>query len=155
MDVTRYEVLLFAHLLFMALWVGGDAMLQIFAFRALRAGPERMVVLFRDIEWLGARFLTPVSLLVGGFGVWLVLDSPAWKFSQFFVSFGLAVFLASALTGAGFLGPESGRLSKLADERPADDPEVQARIRRILLISRIELVLLILVIFVMTAKPFL
>jgi hypothetical protein len=39
--------------------------------------------------------------------------------------------------------------------RPADDPEVQARIRRILLIARIDVVVLLAVVFVMTAKPFL
>jgi hypothetical protein len=36
-----------------------------------------------------------------------------------------------------------------------DDPEVQSRIRRILLITRIDVVVLLAVVFVMTAKPFL
>jgi hypothetical protein len=39
--------------------------------------------------------------------------------------------------------------------RPADDPEVQARIGRILLIARIDVVVLLAIVFVMTAKPFL
>jgi hypothetical protein len=39
--------------------------------------------------------------------------------------------------------------------RPADDPEIQARIRRILLILRVDNVLLLAIVFVMTAKPFL
>jgi uncharacterized membrane protein len=155
MDVTKYEVLLFAHILFVSIWVGGDAMIQVFWMRAVAAGPERKVQLMKDVEWIGQRVLTPSALLVAAFGVWLVLDSPAWEFSQFFVSFGLAVFVASFVAGAGFLGPEAGRIGRLGDERPVDDPELQARIERVLLISRIELVLLILVIFSMTAKPFL
>ena len=155
MDVTHYELLLFAHLLFVAIWVGGDAMLQVFWIRAVAAGPERKVEFMKDVEWIGGRVLTPSALLVAAFGVWLVLDSPAWEFSQFFVSFGLVVFLASFAAGAGFLGPESGRIGRLADERPVDDPQLQARIARVLLISRIELVFLILVIFAMTAKPWL
>jgi hypothetical protein len=53
----------------------------------------------------------------------------------------------------GYLGPESGRLSKLAADRSPDDPEYQRRIRRIFLISRIELLALILVVVDMTVKP--
>ena len=155
MDVTKYEVLLFFHILFVTIWVGGDTMLQVFWLRAVKAGPTRRVEFMKDVEWIGGRVLTTSALFVVAFGVWLVLDSPAWEFSQFFVSFGLAIFLASFALGAGFLGPESGRIGRLADERPVDDPELQSRIKRVLLLSRIELVLLILVIFAMTAKPWL
>jgi hypothetical protein len=38
---------------------------------------------------------------------------------------------------------------------PTEDPEVQRRIRRILLIVRLEVVLLLAIVFVMTTKPFL
>ena len=60
---------------------------------------------------------------------------------------GLVLFLASAITGVGFLGPESGRITTIGAEKGADDPEVQRRASRILWISRIELILLIAVIF--------
>jgi hypothetical protein len=39
--------------------------------------------------------------------------------------------------------------------RPPDDPEIQARIRRILLFARVDVILLLLIVFDMTAKPFL
>src|SRR5262249_17676778 len=134
-------------------WVGGDLMLQAFALRAQAAGPERTTQFMKDVEWVGMRVLTPSSFLVVVFGVWMVLNSPAWDFSMFWVTPGLVIFLASAITGAAFLGPESGRISNLMDERPADDPEVQRRIGRVIWISRIELVLLIAVIFDMVIKP--
>ena len=153
MDLTLYEFLLFAHLTFVAIWVGGDAMLQATYLRARMTGAERTLGFLADVEWIGMRVLTPASVAVVGFGVWLVLDSPAWEFSQFWVSAGLAMFLASALTGALFLGPESGRVSRLGEERGAGDPEVQRRISRALWISRIELVLLVAVIFDMVVKP--
>jgi uncharacterized membrane protein len=152
-DVTLYELLQFAHITFAAIWVGVDATIQAFALRAFAAGPQRTADLMADVEWIGTRLLVPSSLLVVVFGVWMVLDSPAWEFSQFWVSAGLAVFTASFVAGAGFLGPESGRLAKLTAERGADDPDVQRRIRRVLWISRIELVLLIAVIYVMVTKP--
>jgi uncharacterized membrane protein len=153
LDVTLYEGLLFAHLTFVAVWVGGDAMVQAFYLRAKMTGAERQMGFAADVEWIGLRVLNPSALLVVGFGVWLVLNSPAWEFSQTWVTIGLAMFLASALTGAFFLGPESGRISKLGAEKGPDDPDVQRRISRILWISRIELILLIAVIFDMVVKP--
>jgi uncharacterized membrane protein len=152
-DVTGYELLLFGHLLFVAIWVGGDAMIQVFALRAFGAGAQRTVDLMKDVEWVGMRILTPSALLVVLFGAWMVIDQEAWEFSQFWVSAGLAVFLFSFIAGAGFMGPESGRLGTLAEERGVEDPELQARIRRLMLVSRIELVLLIAVIFDMVVKP--
>ena len=44
-------------------------------------------------------------------------------------------------------------LAKLTAERGAEDPEVQRRIRRVLWVSRVELVLLIAIIYVMVTKP--
>lgn len=152
-EITLYEVLLFAHLTFVAVWAGGDAMLQVVWLRAKRAGPERTVQFMGDVEWIGSRVLTPSALLVVVFGVWLVADSPVWELSQFWISAALAVFLASFITGAGFLGPESGRVEKMAAELGPTDREVQRRIARVLMISRIELVFLILVIFDMVVKP--
>src|SRR5262245_48027844 len=153
MDITLYEFLLFCHLTFVAVWLGGDAMLQVLALRARRAGPERTAEFLTDVEWIGARVLTPAAFLVVAFGVWMVIKEPAWEFSQFWVSAGLAVFIASFLAGAGFLGPESGRGGKLIEARGADDIEVQNRIRRIFMVSRIELVLLVLVVLDMVTKP--
>ena len=153
MDVTLYELLLFGHITFVAVWVGTDSVIQIQALRAFAAGPRRTAELMSDVEWLGNRVLVPSALLVVGFGVWMVLDSPAWEFSQTWISLGLAVFVASFVAGAGFLGPETGRISRLLDERGAEDSEVQRRIRRVLLVSRIELVLLIALILVMITKP--
>jgi hypothetical protein len=69
------------------------------------------------------------------------------------VTFGFIVWLLSFIAGAGFLGPESGRLGKLVEERGPEDAEYQRRLARIFLISRIELLLLILVVLDMTVKP--
>jgi uncharacterized membrane protein len=101
---------------------------------------------------LGLRLLVPASVLVLLFGIGLVSDGD-WDMGQFWLIAGVAVFLASAITGAAFLGPETGRISRIAEERGADSPEVTARIRRVLLISRIELVLLVLLVLDMVAKP--
>jgi hypothetical protein len=55
--------------------------------------------------------------------------------------------------GAIYLGPESGRIGKLVAERGPEDGEVRTRMDRVLLVSRIELVVLVSVVFAMTTKP--
>jgi hypothetical protein len=77
----------------------------------------------------------------------------AYDLGQGWVLFGFIVFLLSFISGAGYLGPESGRLGKLVDERGPEDPEYQRRLKRIFRVSRIELLLLILVVLDMTVKP--
>lgn len=150
--MTAYELLLFAHLLFVVTWVGTDICVQVLSFRALRAGPERTIDFAADVEWLGTRLLVPASLLVVVFGV-LLVNEAGYDFGQTWITLGFIAFGLSFLAGAGYLGPESGRISKLAAERGAEDSDVQARIRRVLLVSRVELLILILVILDMVVKP--
>jgi uncharacterized membrane protein len=151
--MSYYEFLLFGHLCAVAAWVGGDLMVQMFYLRARAAGPDRVAAFAGDVEWIGLRLLNPASLLVLIFGVLLVIEIDGYEFSQFWIVAGLAMFAASAITGAGFLGPESGRIKALAEDRGPTDPELQRRISRVLLISRIEFVLLVLVILDMVVKP--
>jgi hypothetical protein len=153
-EITTYEWLLFGHILFVVAWVGASIALQVLSFRIRAAGPERSVDFLSDIEWLGTRYFIPVSLIVVALGFGLIGESDgAWELSQFWVSAGLGMFMVSFLLGAGFLGPESGRIAKLAEERGAADDEVQSRISRVIWVSRFELLLLILVIFDMVVKP--
>ena len=152
MDITLYEFLVFGHITAVAAWVGTDMTLQVLNRRIQAAEPHRRIEFLADIEWLGTRWLTPSSFLVVAFGFGLVAEGN-WDLGDFWVSAGLAVFIASFIAGAGFLSPETGRISRLAAERPDDDPEVQRRIGRVLLISRIELILLVLVILDMVVKP--
>jgi len=153
-DITTYEWLLFGHILGVVAWVGANIVLQLLAIRARAAAGQRAVDFLADIEWLGTRYFIPISLIVVALGFALVGESDgAYELSQFWVSAGLGMFLVSFLLGAGFLGPESGRIAKLADERGPDDAEVQGRIGRVVWVSRFELVLLVLVIFDMVVKP--
>jgi uncharacterized membrane protein len=135
-------------------WVGSDVAIQIFVIRATRAGADRVAYFAKEIEWYGTRVLLPTSLtlLILGF-ILLGQSDGAFDLGQGWVTFGLVVWLFSFLVGLTYLGPESGRLSKVVDERGPDDPEYQKRIGRIFLVSRIELVLLILVVLDMAVKP--
>jgi hypothetical protein len=76
-----------------------------------------------------------------------------WSWGQNWVVFGLIAWVVSFIVGAGFLGPETGRIGKIIEREGPESPEAQWRIRRTLLISRLELVVLIAVVVNMVVKP--
>jgi uncharacterized membrane protein len=151
--VTTFDVYKTLHVLAAVVWVGGDFMIQVFAFRVLQTGDrQKLVDLATDIAWIGTRVLVPASFVVVLFGI-LTAQKGGFDFGQTWISFGLLIFAVSFVIGAFFLGPESGRIARLVAARGADAPEVADRIKRVLLVSRIDLALLILVVIDMVVKP--
>ena len=75
-------------------------------------------------------------------------------YNEFWIIFGLVAWGLSAGTGILSLGPESKRLNKAAQEHGPKSPEVQARLRRILLVVRTDVALMFLIVFDMVVKPF-
>jgi uncharacterized membrane protein len=151
--VTWYEFSLWVHIFTAVIWVGGNLTLQFLALRIMRADdPVRLAGFAKDAEWVGTRVFTPSALVLLAFGFVLV-EKGNWGY-DFWVIFGLVVLALSAVTGAAFIGPEAGRIGKLTDQHGVEHPEVQARIKRILKVSRVEGLLLVLVVFDMVVKPF-
>jgi uncharacterized membrane protein len=147
-----YDFWLFVHVLMAIVWVGGNIHLQILGARLTAANdPVQLAGFSKQAEWIGTRVLTPAAVLIVIAGVIMVLDQ--WDFEQLWIIIGIAGFLYSAINGAAFLGPLSGKTAKLIDERGVEDAQVQNNIRRLFLYGRIELVILIVVVWAMTMKP--
>ena len=151
--MNRYEWLLFLHIAAAIVWLGGGVAVQILAIRANRADdPARMTTIAHEAEWIGTRTFLPASLIVFVLGIILTIDGP-WDFGQTWIVIALIGFGLSFVTGAAFIGPESGRIGKLLATEGPESPAVRARIQRIFLVSRIELVLLYLIVLDMVVKP--
>jgi len=147
-----YKALLFGHVLSVVTWLGSSICMQVLSLRALRAGPTESLRFLGDVEWIGKRLLSPAGLFVVIFGI-LLVNEVGYGFSDTWIVLALTGVALAFLVVAGYLGPQSIRLSKLVGLRGPADPDVQARIRRIMLVSKIELVILIAVILDMVAKP--
>jgi uncharacterized membrane protein len=151
--MTWYTFFKSLHVVAAVIWVGGAFTIQAFAFRIMRTGDARRQAEFaKDSEFVGMRVFMPVTwvLLLAAIGMMVNLH---WSWGQNWIVFGLIAFAASFAVGAGFLGPESGKIAKVIERDGPESPEAQARIRRILLISRCELVVLLTVIVNMVVKP--
>jgi uncharacterized membrane protein len=151
--MNRYELLLFLHVTAAIVWLGSAFFLQALIFRAERISDHAMKKSLGDsAEWLARRIFIPASLLVLLFGVLLVLDSPL-QFDDLWILIGLGGFLFSFLVGIGLIEPEGKRIGQTIARVGPDHPEVAHRIRKINLISRVELVILYLVVADMVVKP--
>ena len=82
-----------------------------------------------------------------------MIESEFWGFGDDWIVIGLILFAITFLAGALFFGPESGRLGKLAETEGPTSPVVQARMQRLIALSRADLMLLFLLIFDMAVKP--
>jgi uncharacterized membrane protein len=151
--VTWYTFFKSIHVIAAVIWVGGALMIQALAFRIIRTGDARRQAEFaKDTEVVGMRLFIPATwlLLLAGIAMMINLDL-AW--GQNWIVFGLVAFALSFVVGAGFLGPEGGRIAQVIEREGPAAPEAQRRIRRILLISRCELVVLLTVVVNMVVKP--
>ena len=148
-----YQLLLFGHILAAMVWIGGAFMMQLFAVRAQAGGdPGRLAGIAGDIEWIGLRVLTPSSLVVLVLGISLMVKGD-WSWHSLWVDLALGLYAVTFVAGAGFFGPESGRIAKLIEREGPEAPLTLARIRRILFLARLDLMLLVAIAFVMVTKP--
>jgi uncharacterized membrane protein len=150
--VTYYEVLLFVHVLGVAIWLGTGIALLVIGDRFGRAGDNKALQsLFGQSEWLATRIFIPVSLAVVIVGILLVIEGP-WAFDQLWVFLGLAGFVVTFLTGLLMIKPESERIA--ADlARDGMTTDAARAIGRMFARMRIDYTVIALVVADMTFKP--
>ena len=147
-----YTTMKFIHVLSAIAWVGGGIMLDMMISQARRAGSEaEMVALLTKTERYGKTFFSPAAVIVLIAGI--VMASIGGIMAAPWVSFGfLGVFISAGL-GIGSLGPKSGEVRRMIEARGLNDPGVQALGSRLTMVSRIDLLVLTLVVAAMVFKP--
>jgi uncharacterized membrane protein len=149
-----YDILLFVHIVAAIVWLGGSVMINVFTTRADRAGaPEPLAALVRDVGWVGPHILAPTTLVLLAVGISMVAVNDAWTIGQTWIILALVGFGLTFLTGILFFGPESGRIAKIIEERGPEDPELRRRVRRITVLSRLDTLVLFLIVADMVFKP--
>jgi uncharacterized membrane protein len=151
--MTWYTFFKSVHVIAAVIWIGGAFMIQAFAVRIMRTGDGRRQAEFaKDSEVIGMRVFIPATWVLLLAGIAMMIDFH-WSWGQNWIVFGLIAFALSFVVGAGFLGPEGGRIAQIIEREGPESPTALARIRRILLISRCELVVLLAVLVNMVVKP--
>ena len=142
------------HVLMAVIWVGGAITMQVLAVRIVRTNDRALLRTFAGLaEFVGNRIFAPASITLVILGIWMVIKEPAWTFGQFWILAALAMFAFSFVSGAFYLGPQSGKLKKMYEAEGTDAAGAPELIHKLFLVSRVELVLLVLIVFDMVLKP--
>ena len=152
--MSWYELLLFLHVLAMATWFGSGLAITVVAFRLLGVGREAFASFVVPAGWWAGRAhpAAAVVLLLTGFG--LIGDSDAYGFGDTWVWLGLVGWVVLLAIGGALIGRTSDAMVKrIQSGGEGALADVDGQARRLLLYTRIELALLVLVIADMVAKP--
>lgn len=151
--MTLYSWLVLGHILAAIIWVGGGTMELLLGRRLATTGGADNSAFAAARQWTGGRVFAPAAIAVLGFGILMVVESPAWSFGQLWVWLALVLAGSVALIGASYYGPEQGRITRLAAERGTDDSEVLRRRNRLQLVNHLEAVVMVAIVFLMVIKP--
>ena len=147
-----YNLLLYVHIVCGVLWVGGAVTLQVLGIVASRSkDPTDLPRVGRYAEFVGSRVFIPASIILFIAGVLMVLQ--AWNFGQLWVAVAVALWIVSALTGAIYLGPTSKKVGQLFETEGPESVAGRARLNRLFMVSRLELVSFAVIIGLMVFKP--
>lgn len=153
-QTTWYGVFKTIHVLAAIAWLGGGLLITVLAIRADRAkNDDELMGIGRQAEWASTRIFIPSSLVLLVMGV-ILMHKGNWGYDHFWTLFGVIGWATSFVVGAAFLGPQAGKLNKLAEEKGPQHPDTQAALRRIIAVARADVVLIILIAIDMVAKPF-
>jgi uncharacterized membrane protein len=141
-QMSRYEFLLFAHVVGVIVWLGTGAAFALIAIFGDRELMQRLGPLGAK---LGPRVFAPAALGTLLFGILLVLDGD-WTFDPLWIKLGFAAFLTSFLINVAVRAPITRRMARgTLDPRKAG--------RWLSQLARVELTVLFLAVADMVAKP--
>lgn len=147
-----YGVLLFVHVLAVAVWAGGAVMTNVLAER-MYASRDKAALrgLLAQSERIGKTYFMPSAVIALISGIVLVLQR--WTWEEPFVVVGIVGLVATVVVGAILLTPKEKALMEALSSPDPDDGKVRAAFAQIRTLSRIDMALLVIIIFFMTAKP--
>jgi uncharacterized membrane protein len=149
--VTLYEVLLFFHILAVAVWVGGSIMLGFISARVEGTGDAEYRARFAKSAGVVGPVIGVSAALVLASGIWMVLESEGIELSQTWVWLGLALFGVSLVVGATYFDRARNRI--VAALESGQTEEADRRARQFNMVSGLHTLLLVVIIALMVFKP--
>jgi uncharacterized membrane protein len=144
----------FVHVVAAMAWVGGGLILSVMGLRARSSSRPGAVREFGVVlPYVGIRVLMPAVILVLVTGVWMVIASAEWHFSQFWVLFALALFAVAFLVGAVYLSRVGIQLERFATAESNDVSTGTHLLDRWLVGYGIVLAVLLIAVWDMVFKP--
>jgi uncharacterized membrane protein len=142
------------HVTFAVLWVGGGAMLTLLAIVAERSkDPLQVAQVARQAATVGEKFFAPVGLVTFLMGLAMMFNTN-WGWGKLWVVAGLVGYVATFAVGIGLIAPTVKKLHAVIEANGPTHPDSIALIKRVMLITRVDSAVLLLVVLDMVTKPF-
>jgi uncharacterized membrane protein len=142
------------HVTFAVLWVGGAAMLTLLAIAAERSNdPMQIAQIARQAATVGEKFFAPVGLVTFLMGVAMMLNT-SWGWGHFWIVVALVGYATTFGIGIGVIAPTVKKVHAAIEAHGPTHPDSIALIKRVMLITRIDTALLLVIVLDMVTKPF-
>jgi len=149
-----YALFRVVHVTVAVFWVGGGLLLTILGLKAeTSSDPDEIALLARWAAWVGERLFAPAGGIVLLAGIAMMINTN-WGWGKFWIVAGFIGYALSMVIGMAILTPQSKRIAELSETRGSTHPETIAAIRRILVLTRFDVAVLLLVVADMVTKPF-
>jgi uncharacterized membrane protein len=157
--VSTYEILLFLHLVFVALLVGGEGVATATGIGMSRTSDTKTIEMLARLS-SKAEYLALVPGALGAivFGTWLV-DEAGFEFEQGWLTASYVIWAVATAIGVFVLGPHARRVARQAAElrlNGVDESEelhAEAGKPLIAMLGMLQLVFILVLLWLMTAKP--
>jgi hypothetical protein len=149
-EVQFYNVVLFFHIAAIVVAFGPTFAYAVFFAVAARDNPAALPTVGKAVLAWDRTAGTIGMLLILATGIYMTVDLDIW--SEFFINWGLVAILVLFGLAHGFFIPSTKKFVAAAEA--GRDDEVQALTARFNTVGPIAGLLVILTIYVMTAKPF-
>lgn len=147
-----YQLILYLHILGGIVWVGGAVAIQVLSIRFSRSDdPAELPRFATHMEFLGRVLFGPAAIVILVTG--LIMTFQAWSIGQFWIAVALGLWILSAVSGAVYLGPRAKRAAALVETEGPSSAEAHTLLRRLALVSRLELISFAVIVALMVFKP--
>lgn len=147
------ELLVIIHILAAAAWIGGGVLFSALAARAWASRDDAKVIELSEMgDYVGMRVFGPAAFILLIAGIWAVIDGP-WSFSDTWVSIGFAAWIIGLLIAIFWHRTEGSRIRDAVASGGAGSDRAQRIGRLGGIIGGAELIVLIVAVWAMVAKP--
>jgi uncharacterized membrane protein len=143
-------ILKLIHIIAAIAWVGGAVFLTVYGFGLRKAGSPKRIA-FAEQEIVAGRLFAGFAAVALAAGVWLVAREPLWGFDQAWIHLGFGGIALGAILGPSFYAPQARAF--IAELEAGEAAAADARASRIGMVSVVEALVLLVVLWAMVYKP--
>ena len=151
--MTLADTLKLVHIISVSVWIGGEIMLGILFERAQRSRDEGTLRgLLSQGDFIGKAVFNPAGIITLAAGIWLGIEGD-YDFGEAWISMGFVGIAVGAILGMAFYPRVFKRGLAGIEAGGIDDSETRASLKSLRLVSTIELLVLLVVVWAMVFKP--